>query len=63
MRLFRKPVSILLSLIMVVSLFTIVPFTANAADAVEYLYRTWDARQNKVVAHTATCTDYTTITS
>ena len=63
MRLFRKPVSILLSLIMVVSLFTIVPFTANASDAVEYLYRTWDASQNKVVAHTGTCTDYTTITS
>ncbi|MBR2108620.1 MAG: hypothetical protein IJ932_01545, partial [Ruminococcus sp.] len=63
MRLLKRTVSVVLSLIMIVSLFTIVPFTANAADAVEYLYRTWDARQNKVVAHTATCTDYTTITS
>ena len=63
MRLIKRTVSIALTLIMVLSVFTIVPFTANAADAVEYLYRTWDARQNKVVAHTATCTDYTTITS
>ena len=63
MRLLKRTVSVVLSLIMIVSLFTIVPFTANAADAVEYLYRTWDARQNKVVDHTATCTNYTTITS
>ncbi len=63
MRLLKRTVSVVLSLIMIVSLFTIVPFTANAADAVEYLYRTWDAHQNKVVDHTATCSDYTAVTS
>ncbi len=63
MRLLKRTVSVVLALIMVVSLFTIVPFSANAADAVEYIYRSWNAAQNKVVDHYGTCTNYTTITS
>lgn len=63
MKLIRKSVSVLLALLMVASLFTIVPLSANAAAAVEYIYRTWDGTQNKVVDHTETCSDYTTITS
>jgi len=35
----RKPLSILLSLIMVFSVFTIIPFTAHAADRVWYYER------------------------
>ena len=42
MRKFRKPLSILLSLIMVFSVFTIIPFTAQAETAnVWYYYRYW----------------------
>ncbi len=38
----KKPVSVLLSLVMIISLFTIVPITANAADGVPYISRWWD---------------------
>ena len=55
----KKPVSILLSVIMVIGLFTIVPFTANAAEAVEYVYRWWDADAKEVKQETRVCTDYT----
>ena len=55
----KKPVSILLSVIMVIGLFTIVPFTANAAEAVEYVYRWWDAAAKEVKQETRVCTDYT----
>ena len=51
--------SILLSFIMVFSLFTIIPVTANAAQGVEYIYRTWDYDNKRLVEETRTCTDYT----
>ena len=45
----RKPLSILLSLIMVFSVFTIVPFTAQATTAnVWYYYRYWYNREHAV---------------
>lgn len=42
MKLLKKSVSILLVMTMIVSLFTIIPFEASAAGAVEYIYRYWD---------------------
>ena len=59
----KKPVSVLLTVIMIVSLFTVIPTQASAAEAVEYVFRSWDADQNKVVDHYGTCTSYTTIRS
>lgn len=63
MKMIKKPVSILLSLIMIISLFTIVPFTANAADGVEYIYRTWDYDHYQFVEETRTCTKYTDLST
>ena len=59
MRKLKKVVSILLSIIMIVSLFNIVPFTANAAGGVEYIYRSWNADTQPVVDETKTCSSYT----
>jgi len=58
-----KAVSVLLSMVIVCSLFTIVPFEASAAGAVEYIYRYWDEANQKVADETRTCASYTTITS
>ena len=55
----KKPVSILLAVIMVFSLFTVIPTSASAAGAVEYIYRWWDADAKEVRQETITCTDYT----
>lgn len=57
----KKPVSILLAVIMVVSLFTIIPTPASAAEAVEYIYRWWDADAKEVKQETRTCTQWTNI--
>lgn len=63
MKVFRSSVSVLLSLLMIVSLFTIIPFEAFAAESIEYISRSWDAENEKVVSSTKTCSNYTTITS
>ena len=63
MKLLKKSVSILLVMTMIVSLFTIIPFEASAAGAVEYIYRYWDEANQRVADETKTCTSYTTITS
>lgn len=55
MKKFKKPVSILLSIISIISLFTIVPFSANAEEGVTYVDRTWD--ESSVLASTNTCMD------
>ena len=55
----KKPVSILLAVIMVVSLFTVIPTPASAAEAVEYVYLWWDADAKEVKQETRTCSDYT----
>lgn len=52
-----KPVSILLSFIMIFSLFTIIPLNVSAADGVEYIERSWDGE--KIIEEVRTCTDYT----
>lgn len=57
----KKPVSVLLTVIMVVSLFTVIPTPASAAEAVEYVYRWWDADAKEVKQETRVCTDYTDI--
>lgn len=63
MKFIRKSVSVVLSLIMIISLFTILPSEAFAAAEVEYIERSWDSANQKVVDTVKTCTDYTTITS
>ncbi|MBQ3299559.1 MAG: hypothetical protein IJG99_04635 [Ruminococcus sp.] len=63
MKLLKKSVSILLVMTMIVSLFTIIPFEASAAGAVEYIYRYWDEANQRVADETRTCTSYTIITS
>ena len=57
----KKPVSVLLTVIMVVSLFTIIPMPASAAEAVEYIYRWWDADAKTVKQETRTCTEWINI--
>ena len=52
MKQIKKPLSILLSLIMVFSLFTIVPFEVGAAaTSIQYVDRTWD-EETKTVTET-----------
>ena len=63
MKKLRKPISILLSLVMVISLFSIVPMTANAEEGIEYVDRTWDETNKVVKEETKTCTNYTPMTN
>ncbi|MBR2109168.1 MAG: hypothetical protein IJ932_04385, partial [Ruminococcus sp.] len=63
MKFIRKSVSVILSLILIISLFTILPPEAFAAAEVQYIERSWDSANQKVVDTVKTCTDYTTITS
>ena len=55
-----KPVSILLSLVMIISLFTIVPVTASAAEGVSYVLRWWD--NDELHEQAKTRTDYKKLT-
>lgn len=55
-----KPVSILLSLVMIISLFTIVPLTASAAEGVSYVLRWWD--NDELHEQAKTRTDYKKLT-
>lgn len=52
MRKLKKPLSILISLILVLSLFTIIPPHAFAADSVWYIYRWWNSSTNQVQSET-----------
>ena len=63
MKFIKKPVSVLLSLVMIVSVFTIVPFEAFAATEIEYIERSWDEANQKVADEVKTCPNYSTITS
>ena len=58
----RKPVSILLSLIMIFSVFTIVPFSVGADSIAEYVDKEWDAQAGEVVDTDKTVTNYTPLT-
>ena len=52
MRKLKKPVSILLSLILVFSLFSIVPYEVGAvAESIQYIDRSWD-EETKTVTET-----------
>ena len=55
-----KPVSILLSLVMIISLLTIVPVTASAAEGVSYVLRWWD--NDELHEQAKTRTDYKKLT-
>ena len=54
MRNLKKPLSILLSLVMILGMFTIVPFSVSAEeqgvlDPMAYVERVWDANEKKIV--------------
>ena len=55
----KRPVSILLSLLMIASLFTIVPFASNAKSAIAIYNHHWDSESNSVIADRSVITDYT----
>ena len=59
MKLLKKSVSILLVMTMIVSLFTIIPFEVGAASGVQYIERSWDETNKKVIDTEKTCTSYT----
>lgn len=53
----RKPIKaigILLSAVMTAGMFTALPFSADAASSVQYIDRTWDSAQAKIVETTQT---------
>lgn len=52
MKLIKKSVSVLLSFVMVISLFTIIPFEASAETNGNYVDRTWDAESKSVASET-----------
>ena len=52
----KKPLSILLSLVLICSVFTVVPFGADTI--VEYVDKAWDAQQQKVVDTVKTIVNY-----
>ena len=59
----RKFISIVLVLSLLAGTFVTASFTAGAASAVEYIERSWDSENKKVVSTTKTCTDYTSLQS
>ena len=61
MKFIKKSVSILLVMTMIVSLFTIIPFEVGAASGVQYIERSWDSSDKKVIETVKTCTDYTNL--
>ena len=61
LRILKNSVSVLLTLALLISLFTIIPFSADAAVAVEYIYRWWDADAKEVKQETRTCNEWINI--
>ena len=61
MKMIKKPVSILLIMTMIVSLFTIIPFEVGAASGVQYIERSWDGYG--ILSDTKTCTNYTSLSN
>ena len=60
MRKLRKPLSVLLSLVMVLGVFSIVPFTVSAKAAVTYTEYSWNGSALQTTEKTVT--DYTVVT-
>ena len=61
MRKFKKTVSVLLSLVMVLGMFAVVPFTVGAQEAVTYTEYSWN--DSALETTEKTVTDYTVVTS
>ena len=61
MRKLRKPLSVLLSLVMVLGVFSIVPFTVSAQAAVTYIEYSWNGSALETTEKTVT--DYTVVNS
>ena len=59
----RKPLGMLLSLIVVFSVLAIATVTASADDGVPFVVRSWNEQTNTVISETAYCTDYSSISS
>lgn len=59
MKKLKKPVSILLTFVMVFGLFASIPFYVSAAEEIIYLECSWDG--SRVVKTKKICTDYTKI--
>ena len=57
----KKSVSILLTLAMMFGILTVIPIEANAASGVQYIERSWDSSDKKVIETVKTCTDYTNL--
>ena len=49
----------MLSLIMILGMFTFMPAPVSAAETMHYVERSWNADTKQVVEETKTCTDYT----
>ncbi len=63
MKLIKSSVSIMLTLLLIVSLFTIVPFEAGAAGAITIINHHWDSSNQKVVEDSESVTDYSQLNS
>ena len=61
MRKLRKPLSVLLSLVMVLGMFAVVPFTVSAQAAVTYIEYSWNGSALETTEKTVT--DYTVVNS
>ena len=48
MKAIMKSMSILLSVMMIIGVFTIVPFSASALEGVPYINRQWDWDENEI---------------
>lgn len=63
MRILKKSVGILLPAVMTAGMFTALPFTANAASGVQYVDRTWDSTEAKIVETAKSRSDCTALNS
>lgn len=63
MRTIRKTTGIVLSIVLMLSVFSGIPFYVSAAGGVTYVFRSWDPTEKKVVQETRTCTDYTELSA
>ena len=55
----KQTLSLMLSLIMILGMFTFMPAPVSAAETMHYVERSWNADTKQVVEETKTCTDYT----
>ena len=59
MKIIKKSVSLLLAIVMILSMFTIIPFEFSAARAITITKHHWDSAASKVVNDPEVITQYT----